>query len=439
MPEPSRGSRWLLSIVPMCHMVRTMRVLVIATNRWSSIGLLLSALSKVGFEIAVICPSKSPLVEINKLSARYKYRRSHALKSIKAAIADWSPSLLICNDDIAVRELHTIHSQACTDPGRPESTGLIKLIELSLGDRRSFAISRSKSRLISVAETLEIPCPPTVTVSSYEEIDRPLGRLPYPAMIKLDESWGGRGVRLVHNHDELLRAALELSFPHDWPKPLKHLAARAIRYLPKHWRPAFPQNLSIQRYISGRPANRAVVCWQGKILAGISVEALETDTEFGPTTLAGIIAHPKMAEAAEKIVRSQNLSGFLGFDFVIDSANRAWFLEMNPRATPSCHLRSKAPSLPAVLFLKLTGEQPNNDVRETPQDTIALFPNRLSNKPRSHPYFIDAPEGEHAFVGACHRPTFLRRISGKGVRGILSGVLSIKLVDIILLLGTNGN
>ena len=76
--------------------------------------------------------------------------------------------------------------------------------------------------------------------------------------------------------------------------------------------------MSLQSYIQGRPANRAVLCWRGKVLAGITIEAIETEPAFGPTTLARIIDHAELAEVAEKIVDNQSLSGFFGFDFVID-------------------------------------------------------------------------------------------------------------------------
>jgi hypothetical protein len=392
------------------------RVLVIATNEWPSIGQLVSALFKVGFEIAVVCPSGSPINDIKNLNARYKYRSWRSLTSIKTAIADWSPFLLVCNDDVAVRKLHSIHRQASIEADRPESSGLIELIESSLGDWQSFATSRSKSRQIAVAQALKIPCPSTIIVSSYQDIDRQLSQIVYPVLIKLDESWGGRGVRLAHNQHELLRATLELSFPHSWPESLKRLAARGIQSLPSRCRLTLPQTMSIQQYVVGRPANRAVVCWHGRILAGISVEAVETSSQFGPTTLAKIIDHAELAEVAERIVASQKLSGFLGFDFVLDHANRAWFLEMNPRATPTCHLHFKTLSLPASLFLRVTGEQPNSDVREVPQDTIALFPNRVSQR-SLHPYFDDAPEDELEFVNACSRSSLLRKILGKRARG----------------------
>jgi len=396
----------------MRQMDRKIRILVIATNRWFSIGQFLSALIRVGFEVAIICPPGNPIEHIRNLSARYKYRSWRSENSIRNAIADWKPALLVCNDDVAVRELHKMYRQACIETSCPESAALVNLIQLSLGDPRSFAISTSKSRQISVALTLKIACPPTTVLNAYQDLDRHLGHLIYPALVKSDQSWGGRGVRTVHTDRELLQAILELSFPHDWPKSLKWLVARALTAVPVVWRPPLPQDLNFQSYIGGRPANRAVVCWQGKILAGITVEAIETDSEFGPTTLARIIEHAEITETAEKIVESQRLSGFLGFDFVLDHANRAWFLEMNPRVTPACHLRFRAPSLAAALFLKLTGEQPSSEIREVPEDMIALFPNRVSTKSGQYSYFDDVPEEEPAFVKACRRAQFRRKILG---------------------------
>jgi hypothetical protein len=418
--------------LPACptKMSQKIRVLIIATNKWPATGQLLLALIKVGFDIAVVCPQGSPIRKIRNLSAQYNYRSRPTLVSITEAISDWAPSLLICNDDDAVRELHAIYRQARVESGNSENAALIELIETSLGDPRSFAVTRSKSRLLSVAQALKIRCPPTFVSNSYQEIDRQVGRIEYPVLIKLDESWGGRGVRLAPDERELLLAALELSFPPIWPSSLKWLAARITQQLPDRWRVSLPQNISIQHYISGRPANRAVVCWQGRVLAGISVEAIETASPFGPTTLARIVDDGELADAAEKIVANQKLSGFLGFDFMLDRANRAWLLEMNPRATPTCHLRFKAPSLPAALFSAVAGRHPNDDVRELPHDMIAVFPNRVSRQ-ALHSYFDDAPEGEEEFVEASRRPSFLAKILGKiKKQAIVHAKLDDKAVDV---------
>jgi hypothetical protein len=412
----------------MHEIVSQLRILIVATNNWPSVGRLMSALIKIGFKVAVVCPSDSPIKYIQNLTARYEYRPQHSLASIKAAIADSGPLLLVCNDDLAVRELHAIYGQARTETGIRENAELTKLIKTSLGNPSSFGVTRSKSRLLSIAQELNIRCPPTIVVNSYEEIDRQLGQIVYPVLIKLDESWGGRGVRFAQDHRELLLAVLELSFPLIWPTPLKRAAARFIQYLPGRRRTALPKNMSIQHYISGRPANCAVVCWQGKVLAGISVEAIETASQFGPTTLARIIEHGELTYAAEKIVANQELSGFLGFDFMLDRENQAWFLEMNPRATPTCHLCFRGSSLPASLFLAITGRKPNEDVREVPQNTIAIFPNRISRQSLDS-CFYDAPEGERQFTEALKKSVGLFGKISKG-RNEIYRKLDDKIVDL---------
>src|SRR5579863_8108726 len=122
------------------QMAGKIRILVIATNGWFSIGQFLSALIRVGFETAIICPTGNPIEHISNLSARYRYSSRRAQSSIWNAIADWKPALLVCNDDVAVRELHNIHRQACTKAHRLDGGQLAELIESSLGAPHSFAI-----------------------------------------------------------------------------------------------------------------------------------------------------------------------------------------------------------------------------------------------------------------------------------------------------------
>src|SRR5579872_4569935 len=112
----------------MRQMAPKTRILVIATNNWFSIGQFLSALIRVGFEIAIVCPPANPIAHIKDLGARYKYNARRSQESIRSAIADWKPLLLVCNDDTAVRELHNIHRQACIEAHRPESGPLAELI-----------------------------------------------------------------------------------------------------------------------------------------------------------------------------------------------------------------------------------------------------------------------------------------------------------------------
>ena len=255
----------------MCENFPNLRILVVATNKWPSVGRLVSALIKVGFEVAVVCPAGSPIRFIKNLGARYEYRSWSSLTSIKTAITEAGRRLLlVCNDNLAICELHEIHRQASVEINTPESPYLIKLIESSLGDRRLFPVSLSKSRLMLAAEELGIRCPSTIVVSNYDDIDRQLNGIVFPVLVKLDRSWGGLGVRLARNKQELLLAVLELSFPHQWPQSLKRLAARIIQHLPDRCRLALPKNINIQKYIGGRPASRSgnLLAWNS--LSGAS-------------------------------------------------------------------------------------------------------------------------------------------------------------------------
>ena len=85
------------------------------------------------------------------------------------------------------------------------------------------------------------------------------------------------------------------------------------------------------------------------------MEVLATSYLFGPSTIVKIIDHSDVTAAAEAIVAKLGLSGFVGFDFMLDCANKAWFLEMNSRATPTCHIAARPRSGRFVFFTNCGG------------------------------------------------------------------------------------
>jgi hypothetical protein len=86
----------------------------------------------------------------------------------------------------------------------------------------------------------------------------------------------------------------------------------------KPWWNRSPQEITVQSFVQGRPANCAVTCWEGKVLAGIAVEVVASVAEVGPATVVRAVDGPEMIAAAERIARRLNLSGFFGLDFMID-------------------------------------------------------------------------------------------------------------------------
>jgi glutathione synthase/RimK-type ligase-like ATP-grasp enzyme len=375
--------------------------MVVATHVWPLAARISLALAQVGFQTATISPTKSLVRKTKVFGAHYTYSAWERLESIVRAIRAWQPDLLVCSDDQAVRHLHCLHARASKQLDG-DSRSLVQLIEASLGNPGSFLPAEQKSKFIAIATDAGVRCPRTWIIA-----DKP--RLPYPILVKADGTFGGKGVRIVKNEDQARVAIAELTLPAAWPGPLKQIIARSMSNSGLNWGPKRQRTVCLQEQIVGRPANRAVACHNGKVLAGMSVEALETEHELGPASIVRLIEHSEMTAAAAAMVERLQLSGFIGFDFILDSTNRAWLLEMNPRVTPICHLRlADGTNLPATIFSHMTGEAVISKPPIVNAETVVLFPGGLTQSHRSCSLssvymssFHDVPWDEPELVRAC--------------------------------------
>ena len=377
--------------------------MVISTNRWPLGARASLLLAKTGFKVAALSPLGSAIRKIRAINSHYTYHSWSASRSIVRAIQDWSPAFLICSDDYAVEELHRLYMNAsCGD--NKTSRAVIDLIETSLGDPASFEIARDKSKFQLFAQSVGVLCPKSTVLPADHIPERELEAGSFPAILKADRSFGGRGVRIAYDKYSARFAFWELQFSPTHSKTLKQIYARAIGTLPSRWLPQPRRTVTRQEFISGRPANRAVVCFRGEVLAGISVEAVETLSDCGPATVVRMIENPEMATAAETIVKHLNLSGFVGFDFILDPVGRAWLLEMNPRLTPTSHLCEGEHNLAAALFQRLTGTVVRLPAPALNCQPITLFPQELQrclNSEHLSRFGQDVPWEEPAFVQAC--------------------------------------
>lgn len=106
-----------------------------------------------------------------------------------------------------------------------------------------------------------------------------------------------------------------------------------------------------------------------------------------------------MVAAARSIVKELQLSGFHGFDFIIEEATgQAHLIEINPRATQINHFpRCKGPDLTQALFGALSGSVGGTVERQWPIDEVALFPQEWQRDPNSKwlsSAFHDVPREE---------------------------------------------
>ena len=134
-----------------------------------------------------------------------------------------------------------------------------------------------------------------------------------------------------------------------------------------------------QPFIHGCPANCAVLCWNGEVLAGVGCEVVSEQLALGPASAVRLVDNSDMMNAAVKIARRLGLSGFFGFDFIIEEKTGSTFLiEMNPRCTQHCHLRlGKGRDMIGALSAVLKGERLGEFAPITQNDHIAYFPQAL--------------------------------------------------------------
>ena len=226
---------------------------------------------------------------------------------------------------------------------------------------------------------------------------------------------GGQGVRFVQTAGEADRFFLEAKRWYRTARIIKRLIVNRDLFLLRPWWRGLKPAVTAQSYIQGRPANCAVVCWKGRVLAGIGVDAVSAEGATGPASVVRVVNNPDMMLASERIARRLNLSGFFGLDFMIEEGSGTTYLiEMNPRTTPLCHLRlGEGRDMIGALLAQLSGKPLQEAPPVTRNDLIAYFPQAwISNSEFLQSSFHDVPWEEPELTD---EPSF-----GLGQTGVLS-------------------
>lgn len=377
-------------------------VLVTTTCHWFPTARLAVALANAGFTVGAAHPSRHPLCKTTAVSKTYPYRGLAPLTSFAVAISAMKPDLIVPADDYAARNLHSLYDRESRS-GKGE---LGALIERSLGSPESFSVVNARSAFMQLAEQSGVRVAQTQVIATAGELRRWISRVGLPTVLKADGTSGGDGVRIVHTLEDAEQALRDLQAP-----PL--LARAAKRALVDQdqtllW-PSLLRRRSLvnaQAFVSGSEATSTVACWKGKILASLHFEVLKKADSAGHATVVRLIENADMSKAAEIMVRRLNLSGLLGFDFILEAdTGHAYLLEINPRATQVGHLTlGHGRDLPAALYSAVSGESLQPAPIVTDRDTIALFPQEWIRDPGSEflrSAYHDVPWEEPELVRAC--------------------------------------
>lgn len=385
------------------------RVLIFTTINWAATAQLSLALTRRGFEVATVAPGDHGVRRVEAIKVHYRsVSHSASVSFIDWVIEQWSPNIVIPCDDIATCLLHELYARAIRGDSR--DPGAIKaLIENSLGDPASYPLAEKRSEFMAFAKGEGLCIPDTMFIKDARDLADRLETSNFPQVLKLDSTSSGLGVRIVNNEDQAQRAYRELVTMFGWTRASKRaLKELSFRPFACRWRGQIP-DITLQQFIPGAPANRAVLCWHGEVLAGLSVEAVKTAHATGPATVVRILDNAEMVETTRHVVQCLSLSGFFGFDFILEeTSGRPFLIEMNPRPTSICHFSFDTETdLIGALFTALTDRRPTKLKVQLAKQMIALFPGEFWRDPKSD-YLLschhDAPWDVPELINAYARP-----------------------------------
>jgi Carbamoyl-phosphate synthase L chain, ATP binding domain len=390
------------------------KLLIATTCRWVSAARIALAAADAHADVEAVCPAGHPMLGIRAVRKGYPYSGLRPLVSFQAALGASRPDLVVPADDLAASHLQKLHARA---QRVPELGWMAQLIERSIGDPAHYGVMHSRAAFLKIAAELGLAVPATEPVGSTAEVAAWVERHGLPAVLKADGTSGGEGVAVVSTRDQAIRAYRWLHAPLTAAMVAKRAGLdRDTRFL-RPWILRHSRQVSIQPWIEGRDANLAVACWKGEILASIAVEVVQNRRSEGPAAVVRRIQNEPMMEAVRAMVHRLGLSGLCGFDFLIDGATRVpthapWLIEINARATQTCHLPDREGVSPVgAIVAALRAAQgrapasesaaPSSDGGASEAELIALFPLAWQIAPENEwlkRAYWDLPENEPKLI-----------------------------------------
>ena len=380
-------------------------ILLAASLRWPLSARLAIRFLEYGFRVAAICPKGHCLRYVEGIEAYFPYRGISSLASLENALQKIRPEIIIPCDDRVVWQLHELHRN------RPD---LRELIEASLGAASGFELIGCRDRLLETAHALGILIPTTQQITSEEDIHTWFARGETAGVLKLDGSWGGEGVAIVRLEEEAKAAFRDLSRQTGICTAYKRLLVNRDPLSLWDWKRQAQPSIIMQQLIEGQPANSMLACWKGEVLSIISVEVLASQGETGAAYLVRVIENERMTRAARLLANKLQLSGFFGFDYMIDRiTGLPYLIEVNPRCTQLGHLPlTQGSSLAGALCAKLSGQVCVNDEASVLGKVVALFPQADqwgAKDSLSDGAYHDVPQNQPRLVSELMRPIWPER------------------------------
>jgi hypothetical protein len=322
------------------------------------------------------------------ISKIYHYSSISSLESLHRAVNTCRPDVLVPCDDGAASQCRALYE---VDPT------LRGLIECSLGPASNYHVLDSRFEFLNVAQECGIKVPMTSKILGAQDLVEWFRLRGGKSVVKIDGESGGNGVRICDTLSEAVAAWTSLRVVPSRAAAIKRIIID--RDPLSLWSRRQPREATVQEYISGRPANAMVLCWEGRVLALVSVAVVAATGLTGAATIVRIIDDEQIRHAAQVIAARLKLSGFCGLDFVIHSEDETpYLIEMNPRCTQLGHLKmAGGVSLASKYAAALRGDFNHSMQTLRGPERVAFFPQASAAGPACQPYidtsYHDIPQG----------------------------------------------
>ncbi|MES2408920.1 MAG: ATP-grasp domain-containing protein [Patescibacteria group bacterium] len=160
----------------------------------------------------------------------------------------------------------------------------------------------SKAGLDSLCQKYDILTPASYLFDSFKDLDKIYEQIPFPMLLKVDQSSGGKGVFLCHSKREVEDRLTKLSVKEK-------------------------KNLLFQTYIFGENISVEALFRNGLLLAyTYSIVSKTTNGEFSASYERKYVECPEVESILKKMGKCFGLNGFSSITFMRDGKSRAHYL-----------------------------------------------------------------------------------------------------------------
>jgi len=173
-----------------------------------------------------------------------------------------------------------------------------------------------KEQLAELAREIGIDTPAIHVPRSIEEAKELIATIELPTVVKMRQTSGAAGLRLVNDRKKLEKEYFEVV---------------RVNSLDEDNLPM------LQQMIEGPTTCTLQLCNDGEVLGEVMYQGVRTHPRDGGTTvLRESMADPACSEASAKLIKHLSFHGLCGFDFVIDKVTgRPFLVDGNCRITPA--------------------------------------------------------------------------------------------------------